>query len=175
MISCNRGIEEKSSLAQLLHKHRGVANKADLPQLNQKLIVEWVKEYRGRTNRFPTAKSGKIPGTNETWRAVELALTQGLRGLPGNDSLAKFMDRYFGRGKKQKLESLSEEQIIEWVKAHHERTGKWPNQKSGQIYNVPGITWTAVDRALYQGHRGLPGNDTLSKLVQRVRGSNEET
>src|SRR5207253_1820957 len=40
----------------------------------------------------PTEKSGSIVGTpGETWKAVHLALAQGLRGLPPGSSLAQLL------------------------------------------------------------------------------------
>jgi hypothetical protein len=37
------------------------------------------------------------------------------------------------------------------------------------IPEAPGLTWSAVNMALYGGYRGLPGGDTLSRLLGRRR------
>jgi hypothetical protein len=64
---------------------------------------------------------------------------------------------------------LTEEMILAWADAHHERTGRWPHAASGPIPQASGETWTAVNQALGCGHRGLPGGDTLAKLLDRHR------
>ena len=60
-------------------------------------------------------------------------------------------------------------EIIRWADAHFERTGKWPRQTMGEVEDVPGITWRGVDRALRRGLRGLPGGDSLARLLARHR------
>jgi hypothetical protein len=65
---------------------------------------------------------------------------------------------------------LTLDQILQWADNYHRRTGKWPAQKSGPIPEVPGTTWKAVDMALSQGHRGLPGKSTLGRLLHEHRG-----
>jgi hypothetical protein len=43
-------------------------------------------------------------------------------------------------------------------------------RKSGPIPLVPGDTWADIDMALIVGLRGLPGRDTLRRLLARERG-----
>jgi hypothetical protein len=66
---------------------------------------------------------------------------------------------------------LTAEQILAWADAHHERAGRWPNQYAGPVADAPGETWKAVNMALYVGCRGLPGGDTLGRLLGRLRPS----
>jgi hypothetical protein len=66
---------------------------------------------------------------------------------------------------------LTVQQILAWADAHHARTGGWPNAKTGPIPEAPGQTWSAVNMALYVGFRGLPGRDTLARLLGRLRPS----
>jgi hypothetical protein len=41
---------------------------------------------------------------------------------------------------------------------------------SGEIPEAPGEDWRAVNFALYRGFRGLPGGNSLAKLLARERG-----
>jgi hypothetical protein len=43
-------------------------------------------------------------------------------------------------------------------------------RKSGAISFAPGETWANIDMALIVGVRGLPGGDTLCRLLARERG-----
>jgi hypothetical protein len=65
----------------------------------------------------------------------------------------------------RKREPLTEAQILTWADAHHARTGKWPNLRSGRVADAPDETWSAIDAALRRGHRGLPEGSSLSWLL----------
>src|SRR5262249_21938669 len=52
---------------------------------------------------------------------------------------------------------------------HRRRTGCWPTAKSGPVPGAPGLTWLAVQMALFSGHRGLPGGSTLARLLDEHR------
>src|SRR5260370_19052978 len=65
---------------------------------------------------------------------------------------------------------LTAEQILEWADAHYERTGEWPNQKSGRVAETLKERWDTLDSALKGGSRGLPGGSSLSKLLRQRRG-----
>jgi hypothetical protein len=71
----------------------------------------------------------------------------------------------------RKAKPLTVELILTWSDAHHARTERWPNQHAGAVADAPGETWKAVNMALYVGHRGLPGGDTLARLLGRLRPS----
>jgi hypothetical protein len=66
---------------------------------------------------------------------------------------------------------LSEPQILAWADASHARAGSWPRQRSGLIPEAPGLAWHNVDADLRHGHRGLPGGDSLARLLARMRGA----
>ena len=68
---------------------------------------------------------------------------------------------------------LTVAQILAWADAHRERTGAWPTLLSGAVDGAPGQTWPAVNAALRFGLRGLPGGDTLHRLLCRERGHRE--
>jgi DNA-binding CsgD family transcriptional regulator len=65
---------------------------------------------------------------------------------------------------------LTVAQILAWADAHKARTGDWPQATSGPIAAASGQTWKAVETALVQGLRGLPGRDSLVRLLRRRRG-----
>jgi hypothetical protein len=58
-------------------------------------------------------------------------------------------------------------QVLTWADAHRAATGRWPSAKSGPIAGAVGESWGAVQQALRLGLRGLPGGDSLSRLLRR--------
>jgi hypothetical protein len=69
----------------------------------------------------------------------------------------------------RKRPPLTVEQVLAWADAHHQRTGHWPSHVAGVVAGVPGQSWAAIDQALRCGGRGLPGGDTLARLLDRHR------
>jgi hypothetical protein len=67
----------------------------------------------------------------------------------------------------QQKPPLTVEQILAWADAHQARTGEWPSAGAGPVRGAPGEKWEAVDHALRNGHRGLSGGDSLSRLLDR--------
>jgi hypothetical protein len=65
--------------------------------------------------------------------------------------------------------ALTVEQVLAWADAHHARTGDWPTRRTGPVADAPGEKWVNVDQALQGGVRGLPGGDTLARLLDRHR------
>jgi hypothetical protein len=63
------------------------------------------------------------------------------------------------------------EQVLAWADAHYQRTGRWPSATSGAVRDVAGETWAAINQALGQGRRGLPGDASLARLLGRFRGA----
>jgi hypothetical protein len=60
-------------------------------------------------------------------------------------------------------------QTLAWADAHHARTGRWPSANAGPVAEAPGERWRNIEAALYDGGRGLPGGDTLARLLDRSR------
>lgn len=163
-----RGLPGGSSLAQLLAAHRGVRNKQGLPPLTVHQILEWADEHKARTGNWPKYDSGAIArGPGETWNAVESALRDGRRGLPGGSSLSRLLVAHRGVRNKQDLPPLMVRQILEWADEHNTRTGNWPTNLSGAIALSPGDSWAAVDGALRGGWRGLSGGSSVSRLLRK--------
>lgn len=65
---------------------------------------------------------------------------------------------------------LTINQILLWADAHFIRTGKWPISRAGPIHEQPDRTWEAVNSALAKGGCGLPGGDSLARVLARRRG-----
>jgi hypothetical protein len=106
----------------------------------------------------------------EDWAAIDDALRQGHRGLPGGNSLAKLLARYRGVRNPAALPPLTEDEIRRWAALHAERTGAPPKYKSGPVADAPGETWAGIDYALRYGRRGLPGRSSLAKLLASGNG-----
>jgi hypothetical protein len=64
---------------------------------------------------------------------------------------------------------LTEALVLAWADAHFAKTGRRPHGRSGPVAEAPGETWEAVQAALKRGCRGLPGGDTLLRLLRRRR------
>jgi hypothetical protein len=60
---------------------------------------------------------------------------------------------------------LTVAQILAWADAYHARAGTWPTARSGPIPEAPGEVWQRLNAALYNGYRGLPGGDSLARLL----------
>jgi hypothetical protein len=67
---------------------------------------------------------------------------------------------------------LTIEQILAWADAHHARTGRWPRILDPDAASLPaGLTWRHLDLALRLGLHGLPGGDSLPRVLARERGA----
>jgi hypothetical protein len=163
-----RGLSGGSSLALLIAAKRGVRNLASVPPLTVKQILKWADTHNRRTSSWPACKDGPIDGVpGETWDAIDAALRQGCRGLPGESSLMQLLAEHRGVLNKANLPRLTKKQILAWADVHHERTGQWPQIESGRILDAHGETWSAINNALYSGFRGLPGGSSLPHCSQR--------
>ena len=169
--NCLRGLRKLTSLAQLLARHRQVRNNKGRPRLSEEQILRWLDAHRDRAGRWPTHEAGPIvdaPG--ETWNGVDSALRAGVRGLPGGSSIARLLARKRQVRNSRDLPLLPASQILAWADAHHERTGKWPQVRSGPILEAgDGETWSAIEAVLRVGSRGLPGGSTLSRFLRQHR------
>jgi len=169
--SGHRGLPRKLSLAKLLARERGVRNRASVPRLSRKRILAWADAHKRRTGSWPTKQPVSIPeAPDETWAAVEAALRDGRRGLRAGSSLARLLSEHRGRRNRKNLPRLSNKKILAWADAHQRRTGRWPTVNAGPVEDAAGETWAALDDALRQGHRGLPGGSSLRQLLVRKRG-----
>ena len=166
-----RGLPSGSSVAKLLAKCRGARNHKNLPRLAERQILAWADAHHSRTSEWPSQRSGRVIESNgETWSGIDAALGQGLRGLKGKSSLIKLLATQRSLRNSKSPPRLYKKDIIAWAKAHHRRTGQWPQARTGAIPEAPGESWLTIDAALAQGRRGFPGRSTLAKFLdQHVR------
>jgi hypothetical protein len=72
-----------------------VRNRKALPPLTEGRIITWARAHRRQFGRWPTEDAGPIPGTRgEVWSNLAAALSQGVRGLPAGDTLARLLSRH---------------------------------------------------------------------------------
>jgi hypothetical protein len=166
-----RGLRGGSSLIRLLETQRGVRNIHHLPNLTETQILKWADAYFRSHGHWPQASSGTIPeAPGETWSILESALSNGRRGLRGGSSLVRFLAQHRGARNLSDLPALTEEHILGWMDAHHQRTGTWPTVRSGPIEEAPEENWRAINTSLRDGGRGLSLGGSLLRLLARHRG-----
>jgi hypothetical protein len=102
---------------------------------------------------------------------VDRALRAGVRGLLGGRSLARLLAAHRGARNHTALPRLTAAAILRWADEHRGRTGSWPTKASGTIPGSGEETWNGVRTALHVGRRGLPGGDSLGRLLARERGA----
>ncbi len=165
-----RGLPVKTTLARLLTDIRGTPPRNRMPKLSVSRILDWADRHRARTGHWPIETSGTVVDAPEnTWSSINAALVRGSRGLPGGTSLARLLMEKRGKRVRTLAPRLTLKQILQWVDRHHRRTGEWPAQRSGPVLDAPGESWHAIDLALRQGHRGLAGGSSLTKLLDGHR------
>jgi len=99
---------------------------------------------------------------------------ESLRGLKGDSSLSQFIAKEFGVINNSNKPDLTKELIINWAKRHYDEHGEYPRQKSGLVKyanntDYEGIKWGAIDQCLRNGHRGLKGDLSLTKLKYHIQ------
>jgi hypothetical protein len=164
----SRSLPGKSSLAQLLAVHRGHRNIGAIPRLTVAQILRWADAWYRRTGSWPLISSGPIPeAPGDTWHTVNIALREGHRGLRGRRSLPQLLARRRGVRNLPGTPPLTVRLILRWIEKHHRMTGRWPTVYAGPVAGQPGETWLAVNSALNQGARGLPGGSSLPTLLRK--------
>jgi hypothetical protein len=170
LITGSRGLPGGSSLPRLLAAHRGVPNRKNRPPLTVEQILEWADAHYARHGRWPRIHGDRVEEVpDETWSAVESALQQGSRGLPGGTTLYRLLQEHRGVRCRGRLPELTARQILEWADAYYARHGCWPQVRSGPVEDAPGETWAGIDSALHGGYRGLPGDSSLHRLIRKHR------
>ena len=125
-----------------------------------------------KTGNWPNSVSGSLFGLEpDTWQTANIALRLGRRGLPGGSTLARLLAEHRNVRNFRRPGNLTLEIILEWAKAHHNRTGKWPWSISGPVFEVPGEKWANIIAVLSRGGRGLPGGVSLARLLQERLGA----
>jgi hypothetical protein len=170
----SRGLRERNSLTRFLVKYGRLpytelpSARVPGPPLTNEQILGWADEFHRRHGHWPSLGSGQIPGTTDTWRSVDSALRIGSRGLLDCTSVARLLEKERGVVPVNRQPRLTPRDILAWADAYHERTGRWPMDKSGVIPEDPGRhNWRAIDAALREGLRGMPGGDSIKRLLVR--------
>jgi hypothetical protein len=164
----DRGLPGGSSLARLLCEHRPVRPK----RLSLPKIRTWARAHREATSRWPDSNAGPVRGIpDENWRAVDIALRLGRRGLPGGSSLTILFGRSLDPAAQGTRPDLTVEQVLAWADAHRAATGHWPTASTGPIHGAPGEKWVNLEAALRLGRRGLPSGTNLTRLITEHRGN----
>jgi hypothetical protein len=70
-----------------------------------------------------------------------------------------------GTRSKMRRQVLTHSLILDWANRHFAACDCWPTVRSGAVCGQPGETWCGVDVALRHGRRGLPGGDSLCRLL----------
>ncbi len=152
-----------------MRKPQRIRKRPKRHELCVELILAWADAYFARTGRWPNINSGRIDETvDDTWRRIDDALRQGFRGLQHSLrlSLARVLEKYRGVRNSEFPPKLTVSRIVTWAKAHHRRTGRWPNDRSGAIVESSDETWLAIDMSLRKGRRGLPRGASLARLLE---------
>lgn len=161
-----RGLPGKSSLARLLARRRGMRHASNRPRLDEKLVLRWADAFHRRTRRWPNPHSGPIPEhPGETWSSVGAAMFTGTRGMP-RKSLSALLKERRGVLPGSFKPELTVTIIREWAEAHYRRRGRWPSRAGGLVEDAPGESWANIDAALVNGHRGLQGQTSLSRVLK---------
>jgi hypothetical protein len=92
LLGGNRGLP-RSSLAREVRKVAAAGGqefrKLYKPPLGLDGVRAAILAHHQRLGRFPSVNSGFCTELQADWRNINMALTQGLRGLPGGSSLAR--------------------------------------------------------------------------------------
>jgi hypothetical protein len=143
-----------------------VARRCLVPQ-----ILAWADAFHARTGLWPTPGAGHVEeAPTETWDVINQALRIGGRGLPIRGSLGHLLAQERGAPTSPR-HAMTLAEIRRWIDSFRRRHGTWPKTNSGAIPEAPGIAWSAVDRALYYGHRGLAGGYSLAGLIKDEHGA----
>ncbi len=170
------GLPGGSSLPTVLAEHRGRRHMGRLPRLTIAMILAWADDHHRRTGKWPHSDSGPVEGVAlESWRNIDTTLKFGRRGHPAGGSLAAFLAERRGKTPRNKMPKLSISRILRWADRHRSRTGDWPIETSGTVVDAPENTWLAINTALANGIRGLPGGSSLARLLMGKRGKRVRT
>jgi hypothetical protein len=169
-----RSLPGGDTLARLLTRtgrgprDHGTQDRPRRTRLSVRQILAWADVFRAAHGRWPGLRLGPIDGVpGETWASVNRALRSGSRGLTGGSSLALLLREHRGCPRGGHRRPLTATEILRWADACFRRSGKWPSGCPRPIPESPGDTWKDIDAALRNGYRGLPGGDSIPRLLAR--------
>ncbi len=145
--------------------------------LSKEDLTSWIQKYIEKYEKKPSRTSGVVEFTignlqGITWRNIDVALMEGLRGLPCNSSLAAFIKENFGIAQRKANPTLlSEDLIFSWITQFMTKHGRKPSPKKDGVIEFAteayqGETWVSISAALRNGGRGLSGGTSLSSFIE---------
>lgn len=88
----SRGLRGTVSLVDFLTQHYTPAHRHVGGRLSTARIIAWAESFKQRVGRWPTRKSAYTDSSRtDSWTTIDIALREGLRGLPASSSLAKLL------------------------------------------------------------------------------------
>jgi hypothetical protein len=60
-------------------------------------------------------------------------------------------------------------EILRMADRHHQITAQWPISRDGPVHGEDNLTWEAVNTCLRKGGRGLPGGNSLARVLAKHR------
>ncbi|UCD75185.1 MAG: hypothetical protein JSV91_15550 [Phycisphaerales bacterium] len=168
-----RGLPGGSSLSELIRKTGGMQNlRRREPGLTKKQVLDWADLHHDITGRWPDRDSGTVFGAPHiSWGTIDKRLRQGGLNLPGGMTLMRLLRENRGVWDRRGNTRLTLKLILKWADAHYYRTGHWPVTLSGKVEDAPNPNenWAAIDVALRDGRRGLPGHSSLAQVLEERR------
>ncbi len=146
---------------------------------------EWLTtDKRGTNGKIFLLEHGPY-AKQITIAALGSALQQGNRGLPGGSSVAKLKEKIakehsLNYKNKHNQENLDLKLIKESILAHYHATGEWltsyKKSKNGKLSSyilehgpyAEQISVAALEQALKEGFRSLPGKSSVAKLKEEI-------
>jgi superfamily II DNA or RNA helicase len=174
--SGSRGLGRGRTLARILRplkvKNGSPVARRGGPLSEEKIILAAI-DHKKKHGKWPTSETkDKIPSLpNDTWRAINLAGSIGLRNLKKGRTLSTILapikEKYPDESAKRQLH---EDLIIQAAIEHYEAKGKWPSQLTkGVIRLLPDETWSGIQSAGADGRRNLVKGRTLSVILAPVK------
>jgi len=159
-----RGLPGKNSLAKLSKEYLGKKKYI----LSSETIVEWIKLFHDKYGEYPKFNdSRRIPEMDLSWCAIDASLKRGQNGLPGGDSVANMIYRYFGKKNIKNLHNLYIDEIVDWMILFEKEYGKYPTQQDNRVIKEMGEeTWKSINSSLLAGRRGLE-KSSLGKIKEK--------
>lgn len=171
LINGGRGLPKGQTLRSLLRRRRGPMSKDGRLLLSVESILKWADEFFKEHGEWPNVRAGAIVGTTESWSTVNYALKNGTRGLKKSPCLSSLLAKHRGVRPRSSSARLELQTVLRWADEHRDRTGSWPDKRSGLIAGTNGMeSWGAVNAAIYSGLRGFDGGSSLADVLAKHRG-----
>lgn len=141
-------------------KRKRTAFQAPAQSLTTEVLARWVDEFRAcHDGKFPSNRSGVIPGANRSWRSVDAAMRIGGGGWPEKISLLAWLDRqYPARLNRIRMTPPVVRHYVDDYRARHD--GAFPTQRSGRISDTE-KTWGTLWMSVPNRRDGWPAHITF--------------